>query len=450
MGDMLTQEEINALLSGDGDSGGDADDLVLEPDAESLEDAAALAELENEMGATASASIAPNGSDEDLEDILNTEEKDVLGEIGNISMGTAATTLFTLLSQKVLITTPKVTIKNWTTLSESYDRPCVGIKVNYTEGIVGSNILILKKHDVKIIADIMMGGDGKVDEPEELSELELSAISEAMNQMIGSSSTSLSNVIKRKIDIDTPTAMTLNFGDDEFLDQTGFVGTDVLACIAFRMEVGDLIDSEIVQIVPINFAKDIVSKMMDDLKTGESTDTAASAQPEPAPMPQQPMPQQPMQQQPMPQQPMPQPMPMPQQPMPMQPQMPMPDQQQYAYPPPQPMYGYPTMYPQPPQINAQPAQFQPLDMADLTQQKENMGIIMDVPLEVTVELGRTTRKIREILEFVPGTIVDLDKLAGEPIDILVNGKFVASGEVVVVDENFAVRVTDIVNVDKRI
>ena len=412
MGDMLTQDEINALLTGGDDSDGSDAALMEELDA-------ALPELAD-----------------GFEEALSSEQKDVLGEIGNISMGTAATTLFTLLNgHKVLITTPKVTIKSWRTLSGGYDRPCVGIKVNYKEGLSGTNILILKEHDVKVIADLMMGGEGQVEDPTQISELELSAVGEAMNQMVGSSSTSLSSVIKTKIDIDTPQAMILNFGDHDFFDQTGFVESDVLACVAFRMEIGDLIDSEITQIIPIDFAKDIVDKMVNDLIGNSIPEDAAPAAPQataPAqevvtaadilgPTPAAPAP-------------------------------------TAAAPPP--MMGIPAadprqpvIYPQqgiPQTVSANPASFEALNITELTQQKENIGIIMDVPLEVTVELGRTTRKIREILEFSPGTIVDLDKLAGEPIDILVNGKFVASGEVVVVDENFAVRVTDIVNVDKRI
>jgi flagellar motor switch protein FliN/FliY len=124
-----------------------------------------------------------------------------------------------------------------------------------------------------------------------------------------------------------------------------------------------------------------------------------------------------------------------------------PPQQGYAPPPP----GYQPHYapPPPPQV-APGVSFQNFDVASVMQQKENIEIIMDVPLEVTVELGRTTRKIKDILEFSPGSIIELNKLAGEPIDILVNGKFVAKGEVVVIDENFGIRITDIVNAEHRI
>jgi flagellar motor switch protein FliN/FliY len=260
-----------------------------------------------------------------------------------------------------------------------------------------------------------------------------------MNQMVGSSCTSLSSVVHRKIDIDTPHAFIMSFTDDDFFADSGFVETDVIACVAFRMEIGDLIDSEIMQIIPIEFARDMVSKVVTDLLGGEEPQEVQPAAPPVAPPVAPPPPPAPAAYAPPP------PVAAPQEPVyapPPQPVYAPPPQPVYA-PPPQPVYA-------PPPMPVQPAEFQPLNMAELTQQKENIGIIMDVPLEVTVELGRATKKIREILEFVPGTIVNLDKIAGEPIDILVNGKLVASGEVVVTEENFAVRVIDIVSVDKRI
>ena len=400
MGDMLSQEEINALLGASDDNGEDS--------------AAASAEL----------------------DILSSEEKDILGEIGNISMGTAATTLFALLNQKVNITTPKVSVFSWKELADRYDRPCAGIIVGYKEGLVGANVLVLKQVDVKIIADLMMGGSGDVDADSELSELDLSAIAEAMNQMVGSSATSLSAMLNMKIDIDTPRAFILDFNDDSFFEQLGFE-QDPIVATCFRMEVGTLIDSEIMQILPISFALDMVNTLRNGTSTDSTPETPKEPEPveAPQPIPQQAAPQ-PMQQ-PVYEQPMQQPMyqqPMYQQPMP---------QQMYQQPMQQPMY-------QQPNVNVQPAQFQNFDMSAVMQQKENIGIIMDVPLEITVELGRTHKLIKEILEFSPGTVVELDKLAGEPIDILVNGKHIAKGEVVVIDENFGVRLTDIVSVEERI
>ena len=386
MSDMLSQEEINALL---GDSASSSD-----------EDNNASASFKNE--------------------ILTNKNRDILGEVGNISMGTAATTLSALLNHKVEISTPTVSMIYPKDLSSKYDKPCVGLKINYKEGLIGSNLLILKQEDVKIIANLMMGGDGNVTLDEEgLTDLDLSAISEAMNQMVGSSSTSLSSMLGYKIDIDTPQAFILKLDDDTFFED--LTSTDEhLVCNSFRMVVQDLIDSEIMQLLPIEFAESIIQKLT---ATEEPEAEPVQPSPEPTPVPQ----------------PVAQPSPQP------------------MVPPPQPMVQ-PMAQPMQSQtsnimhsnVNVQTAQFQSFDMTELAQQKENITIIRDVPLEVTVELGRTRKPIKEILEFNPGTIIELDKLAGEPIDILVNGKFIARGEVVVIDENFGVRVTDIISTEDRI
>lgn len=425
--DMLSQDEIDALL------GGATDDLNLEEES--------------------SSPITPETTSlSDTSETLSADQKDALGEIGNISMGTAATTLFTLLNQKVTITTPKVRVISWRDLSKEYVRPCVGIKVEYSEGLYGSNVLVLQENDVKIIADLMMGGDGTNVEGD-ISDLHLSAIAEAMNQMIGSSSTSIAQMIDAKIDIKPPEAFQLNFDDDEFFEKIG-LGDDKVVCISFKMEIGSLIDSEIMQIYSINFAKTLVDGLL-----GSSGEAATATPPQVAPTPP------PQVQQPTPQEIPPQPM---YQEMPQQPTYQMPPQQMYQMPPQQQMYQAPPqmygqpMYQMPPQqqqappqqplptVNAQPVQFQNFDASTVMQEKENIGIIMDVPLEVTVELGRTHKLIKDILEFGPGTIIELDTLAGEPIDILVNGKFIAKGEVVVIDENFGIRVSDIISPENRI
>ena len=424
MGDMLSQDEIDALMGGGGGGGASTD--IDEADSNS----------------------SP------YEEVLTSEEKDILGEIGNITMGTSATTLFALLNQKVWITTPRVRVQTWKELAEGYEKPSVGIRVSYKEGLKGSNVLVLQDHDVKIISNLMMGGDGDVSEGEPLTEIDLSAISEAMNQMVGSSSTSLSSMIKLKVDIDTPYAFKMDFDADvETVEKDiDFNINDVLVCIYFKMEIGTLIDSEIVQIFPSDFAKQMVEMLKIEMMGGKPSDpapTPSSSTPpvQPAPPTYQQMPDQQQYQQQYQQQ-----MPMGQQMPPPMVQYPQMDPSQMYQ---QPHYQQPIMggahmnYPQS-NVNVQPVQFQNFDVSSVMQQKENIGIIMDVPLEVTVELGRTRKRIREILEFSPGTIVELDKLAGEPIDILVNGKFVAKGEVVVIDENFGIRITDIVSVENRI
>ncbi|MCL2604353.1 MAG: flagellar motor switch phosphatase FliY [Defluviitaleaceae bacterium] len=425
MGDMLSQAELDALLGG---MLADADNAA----------------PEQEEAPAPPLPLTKGEIVDRAEEVFTPDQCDALGEIGNISMGTASTTLFALLNQKVTITTPKVRVLDWGSLSNSYDRPCVGIRVDYRAGLKGSNILILKDRDVKIIADLMMGGTGDIVDPFELNEIDMSAIGEAMNQMVGSSATSLSSMIKEKVDINTPMPFMLEFQKDDFLKTVEFAPDELLACVSFRMEIGTLIDSEIMQILPIDFARDMVVKLQGDMM-GTSAPAAAAPPPPPAPAPQPvtppPQPAAPPPQQAPPPQPMYAPPPDYGAPQP-QPMYYAPPPQQYAAPPP------PHQFAPPP--NVQPAAFQPLDYNAVFQQKENMGIIMDVPLEITVELGRTTKSIQDILEFSPGTVITLDRMAGEPIDILVNGKFVAKGEVVVIDENFGIRITDIVSVEKRI
>ncbi len=420
MDGMLSQEEINALLAG-----ANADGIA--------------------------------NANTDGEETLTDEQKDAIGEISNISMGTAATTLSTLLNQTVNITTPKVTYMNWQELADSYDKPCVFLQISYTSGLDGNNVLVLKERDVKIITDLMMGGPGNVsDEP--IGELHLSAIGEAMNQMMGSAATSMSSMLGKKIDISPPIANLVDLNDNNKKDIPEFLQKRFVK-VSFRMTIGTLIDSEIMQLYPFDFARHLYETFMHDAVSGMTTSTK-EAQPEqqasePAPQPQpvqQPAPQPQPVQQPAPQpQPVQQPAPQPQ---PVQQPTPQPQQMAGAVPP----QGYampPQGYAMPPQgyampsqnyenVNVQPASFQPFTGGNALPGHENIDLIMDVPLEVTVELGRTTKSIKEILEFAPGTIVELNKIAGEPIDVLVNGKYVAKGEVVVIEESFGVKITEIV------
>lgn len=347
---------------------------------------------------------------------LTDAEKDAVGEIANINMGTAATTLSTLLNEKVTITTPRVSYITLDELSEQYDRPCVFIHISYIAGIDGNNILILKEQDVKVITDLMMGGDGSNTDGE-LSELHLSAISEAMNQMMGSAATSLSSMLERKVDISPPSASLIDLNDTITDSQVSSFLNGEIVQVSFDMKIGDLVDSQIMQLYPFDFARELYQKFIGEKKTTEPQ--PAASQPAAAP------------------QPAPQPAAAPQPATP-----PVQDMSQMQMQQPQ-MMQQPYMMPAP-NVNVQSAQFQPFNagVSPLMQQ-ENIDLIMDVPLEVTVELGRSNKSIKEILDFAPGTIIELDKLAGEPVDVLVNGKFVAKGEVVVIEENFGIRLVEI-------
>ncbi|MCI9438563.1 MAG: flagellar motor switch phosphatase FliY [Lachnospiraceae bacterium] len=461
----LSQEEINALLAGM--------DLSDEEEPETVE-----SNNESSKGAVDLSQEMAEASG-----LLSDVEKDAIGEVANISMGSSATTLYSLVNKKVNITTPVVEFSTWDNLLTQYERPCVFIQIKYTVGLDGTNILILKEHDVKVITDLMMGGDG-TNTDGELGELHLSAISEAMNQMMGASATSLSTMMQTKIDISPPEASLLDLAQvKNGEDVSPFLG-GVFVKISFRMQIEDLVDSSIMQLYPVDFARNVVDTFM----SSQETPPAPKSE-EPAPAgnsmgadanmgmmggmnPQMDMNAMGMNQQMMN-------MGMGMNPqmmnMGMNPQMDMNTMgmnQQMGMNPqmmnmgmgmnPQMMNMGMGMNPQMmnmgmnqqmgmPQgtmmqnVNVQPAQFQNFsNNGGNIAGQENIGLIMDVPLNVTVELGRTTKSISEILDFAPGTIIELERIAGEPIDVLVNGKFVAKGEVVVIEESFGVRVTEII------
>jgi flagellar motor switch protein FliN/FliY len=403
-----------------------------------------------------------------VDDFLTELEQDALGEIGNITFGSAATALSTLLGLKVDITTPKVSIISRTQFEEAFPKPHVAVHVNYVDGFEGINSLVIKKRDAQIIADLMLGGEGNPAD-EELNEIHISAVQEAMNQMMGSSATSMSTIFNRFVNISPPGIDILNLESGEGV--TNLPPDETLIQVSFRLLVGDLIDSNLMQLLPVPFAKNMVDMLIGGAQESTSSAPAAAApEPEPTPVPTPPAaapaPPPVMEQQQMPPQAPQQPAqdysgygqaPMgapPQQPYGMPPQQPygMPPQQPYSMPP-QPAYGEPQHYGGVPNrnVNVQPVQFANLQNGTYGQVDENnLNLLMDIPLKVTVELGRTQKQIKDILELSQGSIVELDKLAGEPVDILVNNKLIAKGEVVVIDENFGVRVIDIVSQWDRI
>ncbi|AMA63742.1 flagellar motor switch protein FliN [Kurthia sp. 11kri321] len=424
--EMLSQEEIEALLRGESlDKKSDED----------VED--------------------PLNSDSEeykIEDYLDDMSRDALGEIGNISFGSSATALSSLLGQKVDITTPSLSMINRNKLEEEFPHPYVAVQVEYTTGLMGMNLLVIKQSDASIIADLMLGGDG-LNPAEELNEIHLSAVQEAMNQMMGSAATSMSTIFNKKVDISPPSIDLMNFSNNEGTEN--IPDDDLLVKVSFRLKIGTLIDSNIMQLLPLNFSQNLVKSLMNP----DAEEPVESVEEQPTPEPEQQISpqasangqttsqeqqvQQPMYQQPDPMQQAQQPMY--QQPMQQQQQQPMYQQPMQQ----QPMYQQQPV--QQPQMNVQQAQFVDFEQANLKQtEARNLNMLMDIPLQVTVELGRTKRSVKEILELVSGSIIELDKLAGEPVDVLVNSRLIAKGEVVVIDENFGVRITDILSKEDRL
>lgn len=384
---FLSQEEIDALLNG-----GQEDENT------SPQEAAVEGE---------------NGSE------LSDVEKDLLGEIGNISMGSASTALSTIINQQVNITTPVVTLTTLKKLKDEFEIPNVALEVKYTAGIIGENLLVMKVTDAYVIANLMMGGDGKFEgEMKELGEIETSAVSEAMNQMIGSAATSMATMFMREINISPPVS---NIWDDATEPLSQEISEDeTIIKVSFSLKIGELVDSHIMQLFPVNTAKKIISIMM-----GKEEEKVEEKVEEPKP-------------------------PAPAKVESVQPPSPKPRPQ---------MENSSHIYEKPIEtsVNKQPVEvqkavFQPLDTSHSRSSNvpRNIDLILDVPLEISVVLGRTKKSIKDILNLGTGSLLELDKLTEEPVEILVNGKKVAYGEVIVIDENFGVRIKSIVSSEDRI
>lgn len=416
--DYLSQEEIDALLKQSSDDSPDSD---MEP-----------------------STVGESNDDVKVDDVISAMEQDALGEIGNITFGSAATALSTLLGKKVEITTPVVAAIAKAQLEGEFPKPHVAVHVKYVDGFQGINSLVIKTHDAQVIADLMLGGEGIITD-EEFNDIHISAVQEAMNQMMGSSATSMSTIFNRFVNISPPGIDILNLASGE--GTSNLPDEDIFIKISFRLIIEELIDSTIMQLLPVKFAKDMVASLMggseetveaeeespvqvtDDelaeILANTQVDEQAASQPAQSIPPQQP--QQPAN--------IPPPAPMQQQPMP---QVNMDG------------ISYGNLQNQR-NVNVQPVQYTNFNTDSSAQSDDvNLNMLLDIPLKVTVELGRTKRLIKDILEFTHGSIIELDKLAGEPVDILVNNKLIAKGEVVVIDENFGVRVTDIVSQLDRI
>ena len=389
--DMLSQEEIDALLKG-----GDSDD--------------------SEESATMEAVKG-------VEEYLDAFEQDTLGEIGNISFGSSATALSSLLNQKVEITTPTVNVVEKSRLKDEFPHPYAAIEVQYTEGFSGANLFVIHQNDAAIIADLMLGGSG-TNVTQELGELQLSAVQEAMNQMMGSAATSMSTIFNKKVDISPPSISLLNLNEGEGTES--IPQQELLIKISFRLKVGELIDSNIMQLIPLQFGKQLVTELMNPPQTQDEPAPPSIQQ---APVIKPSAPASAVQTPPASVAPMSSP----------------------SRPSKEPVHIGQASLGQTAPANVETAVFSSFQSAQLgDQEARNLNMLFDIPLQVTVELGRTNRNVKDILELTSGSIIELDKLAGEPVDVLVNNRLIARGEVVVIEENFGVRITNIASPADRL
>ncbi len=350
-------------------------------------------------------SSAPK-EEEFLEDI----EKDLLGEIGNISMGSASTALSQIINQQVNITTPVVSVTTLKDIKSSFEIPNIALEVEYITGIVGINLLVMKTVDASIIASLMMGGNGEVTNTD-LSEIEISAVSEAMNQMIGSAATSMATMFSREVNISPPTSKIWKNSQDSLTDH--IQEDEPVVKVSFKLTVGELIDSSIMQVLRLQTAKKIVSIMMGG--ENESPEEAIQKKTiENEVAPKEPVVSEPL----------------------------VPSKTTVTY----------TREPeaQKPKVEVQEASFPSLSQEKQGPLPKNIDLILDVPLDISVVLGKSKKSIKDILNLGSGSLIELDRLAEEPVEILVNGKKIAYGEVVVVDENFGVRITSIVSNSERV
>lgn len=411
------------------------------------------------------------------QNIFNSMELDAIGEIMNISLGSSATAVSNMLDHRVDITTPSVSVVAVEDFSIGDLEPAIGIEIKYVSGLEGSNIMLLRKRDVKVIVDILMGSETPDDEFE-LNDLTISAVCEVMNQMMGAASTALSDFLGHPVNISTPSSFALD--DVEQFKQEHINSEDgPLVVVRFMLSIEDMLKSEFVNVMPVHLARELLAGF--EMNFGSvSSDEPAQPEPKPAPQPEpQPPAAQPVAgssdgynggvmsqeeieqmlnglinqpaaqpEQPAAPQQSAQPMQPPVQPMqpPAQPMQPM-QAPQYGWaqqPMQQPMQPGWGMQ-EPKRINANPIQLPVLDAEERLgkEQADNLELIMSVPLEISVEIGRTRRKVEDILSFSKGSLVVLDKLAGDQVDLFVNGLCVARGDVVVIDDNFGVRITEV-------
>ena len=372
------------------------------------------------------------GSDQ----LFSSMETDAIGEILNISLGSSATSVSELLGQPVNITTPEVKVIKPVEFDFQTYEPAIAVEINYVSGLSGKNILILKESDVKVIVGLLLQTDFS-DQEFVMDEMNVGAICEVMNQMMGASATALSQFLNRSINISPPNSFSID--DSDQFKKKYFSGDEDIVTVYFHLMISDRVNSEFINVMPVDLAKELIANFgLDSMQNSAPAEPAPAAQ-EPAPAAPAPV----------------TPAPAPAAPAPAA-QVPAPAAPAPAAPAPAPAAPAPVAPAPAPAAPAPAAQYQNYNVSQAvypsfdkesskltSAETKNLGMIMSVPLQIAVEIGRTHRQIRDILDFSVGTIVELDKQAGSQVDVYVNGKAIAKGNVVVVDDYYGVRITEV-------
>ncbi|NYB72603.1 flagellar motor switch phosphatase FliY [Sedimentibacter hydroxybenzoicus DSM 7310] len=366
------------------------------------------------------------------ENIFSDMERDVIGEVMNISLGSSATSLSSLLGKRVEITVPKVNVLNASEFSYENLEPAIGVEINYVEGLNGVNLMIWKRMDAKTIIEILLG-QSIPDEEFVMDEINTSAICEVMNQMMGSAATALSDFLGKAINISTPIAYEID--DKTEFKNKYFTDEDVIVAVAFELFIEGSVESQFINVIPVALAREIVSSFLKGTETTEDPESGKEKESIPASN-----------------------------------DAPNDDTEDEEYDEiddedeeeyienVQPVKKNiskkaKTKKKQHAPVSVRRMEYDEFDDEEdiLTEeQRSNLELIMSVPLEISVEIGKSTRTIKDILQFGQGTIVELDKQAGALVDIIVNGQLIAKGEVVVVNDNFGVRIVEIIKKEEII
>lgn len=377
-------------------------------------------------------------SSEVLDHGIDNVKIDAIGEIQNIMMGSAATALSNFMNAKVWITTPKVEINQASLVDFDDLEPSICVKISYIKGIHGSSVLVLKQDDVQMMVNALMGQPMVVTDDFEFDEMNISAICEIMNQMMGAAATTLSEILGNPTDISTPEPTVIDSVDD-ILKVNNISKEDQVCAISFELTIDDIIKSRFVTMLTIDLAHELADTMLQSYSSDLEEYTEEQEAKKPAPKKEEKTPakeKKKAEKAPAPEKPKAKPAPAP------KPASPAPA------PPPASSRVVNNAVQQPLQVEA----FRPEPVEDevdgrsfLTEkQYSNLQSLLDVPMEVTVRIGSTRKSIDEVGNFTRGTVIELDSLANEPVDIVVNGNLIAKGDVVVVDDNFAVKITEII------